>query len=97
MALTATINESAPAFASTSLGPVKLDNQQVLIQDVYVKVESVFSSKKETTATVSFTHNNSKVVERSFGFSIDLNGPNPIKQAYEYLKTLPEFSDATDC
>ena len=22
---------------------------------------------------------------------------NPIKQAYSYLKTLPEFADATDC
>lgn len=27
----------------------------------------------------------------------DLLGNNPIKQAYEYLKTLPEFSGATDC
>lgn len=26
----------------------------------------------------------------------DLNGDNPIKQAYEHLKTLPEFSDAED-
>jgi len=27
----------------------------------------------------------------------DINGENPIKQAYEYLKTLPEFANATDC
>jgi hypothetical protein len=26
-----------------------------------------------------------------------LEGANPIKQAYEYLKTLPEFADAVDC
>jgi len=26
----------------------------------------------------------------------DINGANPIKQAYEHLKTLPEFADATD-
>ncbi|MNE02451.1 hypothetical protein D3C80_949270 [compost metagenome] len=26
-----------------------------------------------------------------------LLGGNPIEQAYEYLKTLPEFSDAIDC
>jgi hypothetical protein len=26
-----------------------------------------------------------------------LDGENPIKQAYEHLKTLPEFSGATDC
>lgn len=27
----------------------------------------------------------------------DLDGKNPIKQAYDYLKTLPEFAGATDC
>jgi hypothetical protein len=27
----------------------------------------------------------------------ELDGQNPIKQAYEYLKTLPEFSGAMDC
>jgi hypothetical protein len=26
-----------------------------------------------------------------------IDGDNPIKQAYEHLKTLPEFADATDC
>lgn len=26
-----------------------------------------------------------------------LDGTNPIKQAYEHLKTLPEFADAVDC
>lgn len=26
-----------------------------------------------------------------------LDGDNPIKQAYSYLKTLPQFSDAVDC
>lgn len=33
----------------------------------------------------------------SRGFPLDLDGPNPIKQAYQFLKTLPEFSDAVDC
>jgi hypothetical protein len=27
----------------------------------------------------------------------DIKGDNPIKQAYIYLKTLPEFADAEDC
>ncbi len=33
----------------------------------------------------------------SFESSYALDGANPIKQAYEYLKTLPEFADAVDC
>jgi hypothetical protein len=27
----------------------------------------------------------------------NIAGSNPIKQAYEHLKTLPEFAGATDC
>ena len=27
----------------------------------------------------------------------DINGENPIKQAYLHLKTLPEFAGAVDC
>lgn len=27
----------------------------------------------------------------------DINGDNPIAQAYAYLKTLPKFADAVDC
>lgn len=27
----------------------------------------------------------------------DLSGPNPIAQAYIHIKSLPEFSGATDC
>lgn len=32
-----------------------------------------------------------------FEASYDLDGGNPIAQAYEYLKTLPEFAGAVDC
>lgn len=97
MALTVTINESTSAFARTSLGTVELDNYQVLIQDVYVKVETVFSSKTKATAVVSYTHDKNKLTQRSLEFQYDLNGPNPIKQAYLHLKSLPEFADAVDC
>jgi hypothetical protein len=35
--------------------------------------------------------------DSSFNCAYDLVGNNPLMQAYEYLKTLPEFADATDC
>lgn len=35
--------------------------------------------------------------EKQFSCNYDLNGENPIKQAYLHLKTLPEFADAVDC
>ena len=34
---------------------------------------------------------------KRYGFFHDLNGKNFIAQAYNYLKTLPEFAGATDC
>lgn len=33
----------------------------------------------------------------SFNSEYDLEGFNPFKQAYEHLKTLPEFGGCTDC
>lgn len=39
----------------------------------------------------------SAVVNAEFVAVYDLNGENPIRQAYLYLKTLPEFAGATDC
>ena len=35
--------------------------------------------------------------DTTYSAAFNLDGPNPIKQAYEYLKTLPEFADAVDC
>ena len=33
----------------------------------------------------------------SFACAYDLEGANPFKQAYDHLKTLPEFAGAVDC
>ena len=33
----------------------------------------------------------------NYSCAYDINGENPIKQAYLHLKTLPEFATATDC
>ena len=97
MALIAKINEFVSSFANTSFGPIELEKHQILFENVYVKVETVFSNKIEATATVSYAYQNSKLSNRSFIFPLNLEGHNPIKQAYEYLKTLPEFANATDC
>jgi hypothetical protein len=34
---------------------------------------------------------------KEYSAPYDLDGPNPIRQAYLHLKTLPEFAGATDC
>jgi hypothetical protein len=37
------------------------------------------------------------ILKSYYTCSHDLEGPNPIKQAYLHLKSLPEFADAVDC
>ena len=36
-------------------------------------------------------------LEKMLEAPYDIEGVNPIKQAYEHLKTLPEFEGAVDC
>ncbi len=64
--------------------------------NAYIKVEQVLSTKTDAIALVTFKDGD-YVFERSYTFTVNLDGDNVIKQAYLYLKTLPEFAEATDC
>ena len=66
---------------------------------LYVKVTSISGNKDLINATVSFSQSaaSAAILNQTFQFPLDINGPNPIKQAYLHLKTLPEFANATDC
>ncbi|MEY4418019.1 MAG: hypothetical protein RIQ88_457 [Actinomycetota bacterium] len=78
-----------------------VDNFQQAIDfdSVYIKVSTVTGTKNSITAVIEIKDNKDGIVLDSSNvrFSLDLDGPNPIKQAYEHLKTLPEFANATDC
>jgi hypothetical protein len=73
--------------------------QNVTIDNCYIKVSNVLATKSACTSLVLFMSNQFGEVleERPYFFAYDINGENPIKQAYLYLKTLPEFASATDC
>jgi hypothetical protein len=73
--------------------------QDVSINNCYIKVAVVTATKSTCTALVWFMSSQigEQLEERPYFFSYDITGENPIKQAYEYLKTLPEFANATDC
>lgn len=68
------------------------------VQGAYVKIEHVNVTKDSVTATVAWRANASSAPLRhkAFSFAYDLAGENPIKQAYNGLKTLPEFAGAAD-
>lgn len=70
------------------------------VKNAYVRVESLnlIGKDKIQFQVKSYAH----VTAIPFGntnviCSYDLNGENPIKQAYEHLKSLPEFAGSIDC
>ncbi len=70
----------------------------VTISDAYHRVWATTLTKN----TVSFglgihaTADSEMIDSTSHTCSYDIAGENPIKQAYEHLKTLPEFSGSVD-
>jgi hypothetical protein len=69
---------------------------EVSVPDAYIKVASVAGDKNSVVAHVIIVSGD-YLSHRNESFVPNLDGPNFIKQAYEHLKTLPEFANATDC
>jgi hypothetical protein len=71
------------------------------VKDAYLRVESQkLINKSAVEFEVVCYADNQQTVSFSKSHFIspyDLNGDNPFKQAYEHIKTLPQFSDAVDC
>lgn len=70
------------------------------VSDAYHRVEGVqivgkdkISFQLRASVDGVFPH----FSDKSYTCAFDINGENPISQAYDHLKTLPEFSDAVDC
>lgn len=82
-----------------SLELVSNFNEPVTFPNAYIKVELVWSNKETCTAAYKIykEQDGFALQEHSTIFDLDLDGPNPIKQAYCHLKTLPQFVDAVDC
>lgn len=66
----------------------------------YVKVMGYSGNKEQYIVDVHWLKDSADgvlVKSQNYVVSLNLNGDNPIKQAYEYLKTLSEFENAVDC
>lgn len=70
-------------------------------KNAYHRIEAVRLTGKTNMQFNVYSHVDADTLpffdEYLFDCNYDVNGQNPIKQAYEFLKTQPEFSDATDC
>lgn len=73
--------------------------QGLSVNDAYIRIEDVNLNKNEMTFNVKTYVDVDKpcLSEEFFKSVYNIDGNNPIKQGYEYLKTLPEFSGAVDC
>ena len=71
----------------------------VTVAECYIKVSMVEVNKNEGMATVSFFDKPNGKLLQSVIYAVphDLNGSNALAQAYNHLKTMPEFAGATDC
>lgn len=71
----------------------------IKVDSAYLRVENITLDK------TSMTFNVRKYVDKTKSFfseyyltcPYNIDGENPFKQAYEYLKTLEEFKDSEDC
>jgi hypothetical protein len=78
-------------FAKTSFG-IELPN-------AYWRIENVSVTKTQMTfkLRVYNTPDLPAFGEEDHTAAYDIEGENPIKQAYLHLKSLPEFSTSKDC
>jgi hypothetical protein len=73
----------------------------ISVPDAYCRIEAVSLTGKDTMSFHVRSYTTAKgvpfFIEQIITCPYDITGPNPIKQAYQFLKTLPEFSNAVDC
>ena len=71
----------------------------ITVGGAYIKIQS-FSGSKDLLKFEVATHSRAgeqALTVASFEVPYSIDGANPIKHAYEHLKTLPEFAGAVDC
>jgi hypothetical protein len=68
--------------------------------NAYVRIAHIAGTKNEITANAVFRKDDAEGEEFQAGaytFKPSMDDGNFIKQAYDHLKTLPEFAGAEDC
>ena len=77
---------------------VKFHGKDVLFDNCYFKVSSVRGDKTKVNVTVNAVYSdNETVLVKDFVFTPSMDSGNFIAQAYNHLKTLPEFAGSVDC
>ncbi|MDP9653340.1 UNVERIFIED_ORG: hypothetical protein J2W87_001249 [Pseudomonas putida] len=73
----------------------------LVVEEAYVRVVTPTIAPGNTrfvfVAQIMASAEHEPLSSSSFEAPYSLLGSNPVEQAYEYLKTLPEFEGCTDC
>jgi hypothetical protein len=70
----------------------------VFFNNAYIKVENIAGNKMQIRADVSvYKKADDQIIDKKYYAFVPSMNHNFIAQAYEHLKTLPEFAGATDC
>lgn len=85
------------ALSKTLTRTVRGFDGEVVANSVYFKVSSINGDKYSLSFLVTGISDGVQVHRAEYVFEPKLDGDNFIKQAYQHLKTLPEFVDAVDC
>jgi hypothetical protein len=79
---------------------------ETTIQNAYIRVDGLIIKRKhaitgERLVEIAVSINNDEsspaLEKRGHFFALDLSGSNPLDQAYQFLKTMPDYAGATDC
>jgi transcription elongation factor GreA-like protein len=76
-----------------------VNGEQTTFSNAYIKIFRISGSKMLINANIeTLSEKDGKQLEKTVhSFRPTLDGSNFIAQAYEQIKQLPEFADATDC
>jgi hypothetical protein len=97
MALKKVININGKLILQSLFGNFDKGTQQIPFL-AYIKVVAVSGNKSQIFATVNFKGDEYEYSkEYEIPISVSDNSENFIKQAYNHLKTLEEFSGSVDC
>jgi hypothetical protein len=97
MALQKVVQISGESVLRTDFGFVS-NGEKTIDVPMYIKVQSVQGDKSNVTALVVYSSEKC-TFQKTFSVpvSVESDASNFIKQAYEHLKTLPEFAGAANC
>lgn len=97
MALRKTISVTGDTFMTINSGQISLGEQTTSFS-AYCKIMRLSGNKNQAAVLVEFSSNNYRFSDTfDVSLSTEEGSANFIAQAYNHLKTLPEFAGATDC